>query len=157
MGTPLGLDQGITRAIATGDVDGDGKLDLAMAGQWGPSYFYRNTTPAAGQSLDLRLLRPVGPGGKAAIASGPAGDALDGIPVIGAEATVTLPGGRRLSAQVDGGNGHASVRSSALHFGLGDLPAGTTIAVRVTWRSTDGTQQSREYSVTAGRWSIVLS
>jgi hypothetical protein len=156
VGIPLGLDQGITRAIATGDVDGDGRLDLAIAGQWGPSYFYRNTAPHAGQALDLRLLRPVTAGGRPAIAAGTAGDALDGIPVIGAQATVTLPGGRQYTAQVDGGNGHAGVRSTDLHFGLGNLAVGTPIALRVTWRSTDGTQQSREYSVTAGRWSIVL-
>ncbi|REF98889.1 FG-GAP repeat protein [Asanoa ferruginea] len=151
--TELGLDQGITRAIATGDVDGDGRLDLAIAGQWGPSFFYRNTTPDAGLSLDLRLLRPLASGGTPTVTRDVA---VRGIPVIGARATVTLPSGDRYTAQVDGGNGHASARSTDLHFGLGELPAGTPIAVRVDWRSTDGTQQSRDYTVTAGRWSIVL-
>lgn len=157
VGKELGLDQaGITRAIAVGDVDGDGRLDLALAGQWGPSFFYRNASPEAGNALVLRLLRPVDGAPALTVRAGAEGNALKGIPAIGARATITLPNGRRYTAQVDGGNGHAGVRSPELHFGLGDLPDDSTITVVVDWRSTDGTQQSRTFQVTPGRWSVVL-
>ncbi len=43
-------------------------------------------------------------------------------PAIGAAATVFLPDGRRMTAQVDGGNGHSGKRSQDLHFGLGNVP-----------------------------------
>lgn len=152
----LGFDvEGITRAIAVGDVTGNGLLDMAIAGQWGPSYFYTNTSPDPGQWLELRLLRPLAPTALT-VRPGAAGNALRGIPEIGAEATITLPDGRRYEAQVDGGNGHAGAQAQELHFGLGDIPANSKISVVVSWRSTDGTQQSRTFTVTPGRWSALL-
>src|SRR5688572_11460540 len=78
----------VTRGIATADVDADGRLDFVVANQWGPSYFFRNESPGAGAYLGLRLNHP------------------DGSPAIGAVARVSLPDGRRLVAQVDGGSGH---------------------------------------------------
>jgi hypothetical protein len=152
----LGLDrQGITRAIAVGDVYGNGLLDMAIAGQWCPSFFYRNVSPHPGRWLELRLLRPLSPT-PLTVRPGAAGNALRGIPEIGAQATITLPDGKRQVAQVDGGNGHAGVQAPELHFGLGGIPARSTITVVVSWRSTDGTQQSRTFVVTPGRWSVLL-
>ena len=57
----LSLDQPLlTRGIATADVDGDGRLDYAVANQWGTSYFYRNESNNPGAFLGLRLRLPVG-------------------------------------------------------------------------------------------------
>jgi len=152
----LGLDvEGITRAIAVGDVNGNGLLDMAIAGQWGPSYFYTNKSPDPGQWLELRLLRPV-TSAPLTVRGGAAGDALRGIPEIGAQATITLPDGKHYEAQVDGGNGHAGAEAQELHFGLGSIPANSKISVTVSWRSTSGTQQSRTFTVTPGRWSVLL-
>ena len=39
----------LTRGIATADVDGDGRLDYAVANQWGTSFFYRNESDKAGR------------------------------------------------------------------------------------------------------------
>jgi hypothetical protein len=160
----LGLNhQGITRSVAIGDPDGDGRLDMALAGQWGPSVYYHNVGAGTRTSLELRLLRPTGVSGGVSggdtgyrVATGAAGDALRGVPAIGARATVTLPGGRTYTAQVDGGNGHAGVRVPVLHFGLGDLAAGQTVHVAVDWRATDGTQHRRALDIAPGRWSVIL-
>ncbi len=156
IGPLLGFDrEGITRAIAVGDVNGNGLLDLAIAGQWTRSFFYTNVSPHPGQWLELRLMRPLRPG-PLVVRPGAAGDALRGITEIGAEATITLPDGKRYSAQVDGGNGHAGVAAPELHFGLGNIPARSKITVVVSWRATGGIQQSRTFVVTPGRWSVLL-
>ncbi|HEX4613500.1 MAG TPA: VCBS repeat-containing protein [Urbifossiella sp.] len=57
LGTPM-----VTRGIALADVDGDGRLDFAVANQWGPSFLFRNTAPNPGAFLGLHLRLPVGPG-----------------------------------------------------------------------------------------------
>ena len=54
----LGLDRGtVSRGIATGDVFGDGRLAVAIARQWAPSLFLRNTSNEAGRAIviDLRV------------------------------------------------------------------------------------------------------
>src|ERR1039458_7853898 len=95
----------VSRGIAIADVDGDGRLDYAVANQWEPSLFFHNSSPQPGQFLGLRLrLAP-------------------DRPAIGAAATVFLPDGRKMTAQVDGGNGHSGKRSQDIHFGLGSVPA----------------------------------
>ncbi|MCB9764688.1 MAG: CRTAC1 family protein [Alphaproteobacteria bacterium] len=48
-----------TRGIATGDVDGDGDLDMAFACQWEDSIFLRNDAPDPGRFLGLNILLPV--------------------------------------------------------------------------------------------------
>lgn len=121
----LGLaDPMVSRGIATADVDGDGRLDFALANQWEPSFFYRNESPAAGAFLGLRLFLPV-EGGK-------------GRPAIGAQATVHLPDGKPLVAQVDGGSGHSGKRSPELLFGLGRLAVNEPLRVDLRWRDTAG-------------------
>ncbi|HWS53044.1 MAG TPA: VCBS repeat-containing protein, partial [Pyrinomonadaceae bacterium] len=52
----LGMSQTfVSRGIATADVDGDGRLDFAVANQWDASVFYRNEGAGAGAFLGLRL------------------------------------------------------------------------------------------------------
>ena len=51
----------VTRGIALADVDGDGRLDFAVANQWEPSFLFRNTAPNPGAFLGLHLRLPVGP------------------------------------------------------------------------------------------------
>jgi len=74
---------------------------------------------------------------------------------IGATATVYLPDGRRLVAQVDGGNGHTGRRSPDLHFGLGSLPAGTQLRVDLRWRDPGGQLHQQSVSLAPG-WHTVL-
>ena len=154
----LGLDDPhVTRGIATADVDGDGDLDFAVANQWEPSYFYRNDCPNPGAFLGLNLLLPLRPEDRpgAVVQSGHGGAGIQGRPAIGAAATVHLPDGRRLVAQVDGGNGHSGARSPELHFGLGHIPRDTVLQVDLHWRDQVGQVHQQKLRLTAG-WHTVL-
>ncbi|WP_143466852.1 CRTAC1 family protein [Lentzea kentuckyensis] len=149
----IGLrDAGVSRGVATADVNGDGRLDLAVARQWAESFFYLNRGTGDERSTVLRLLLPQD-GTAFRIAGGDEGDKLRGTPAIGATATVVLTDGRRLTAQVDGGNGHASVRSAELHFGLGTA---TPVSVELSWRDAKGAVRHHTSAVTTGRHTILL-
>src|ERR1700761_2906557 len=114
----------ISRGIAVADVDGDGRLDYAIANQWEPSIFVHNESPNAGQFLGLRLR-------------------IHNRPAIGAWAAVQLPNGHTANAQVDGGSGHSGKRSPDLHFGLGNIPQDTLLNVTVRWRDSSGIHEKR--------------
>jgi len=153
----LGLDTpDVSRGIATADVDGDGLLDFAVANQWESSRFYHNSSPKAGSFLGLRLLLPVGEAGQATqLTPGYRKPAAGGRPAIGAQATVVLPNGRRLVAQVDGGNGHSGKRSPELLFGLDQLPQNTPVQVELCWRDAHGQTHQQQLMVQPG-WNTVL-
>jgi len=129
----------VSRGIATADVDGDGRLDFVTANQWGPSYFFKNESPNAGVFLGLRLIH------------------ANGSPAIGAVARVNMPDGRKLVAQVDGGNGHSGRRSPDIHFGLGQLEKTTTVHVEIQWRSSQGRQQLKTRRLAPGWHTIALN
>lgn len=155
----LGLDTPqVSRGIATADVDGDGRLDFAVANQWLLSQFYHNESPNPGAFLGLHLLLPLGPDDALPTSSRPGHPGADtrGRPAIGAAATVTLPDGRRLVAQVDGGNGHSGKRSPDLHFGLGHIPDNIRLQVLLHWRDPRGRVQQQTLSLTPGWHTVVL-
>jgi hypothetical protein len=145
----------LTRGIATADVDGDGRLDYAVANQWGTSYFYRNESNNSGAFVGLRLRLPVG-------------DSLsqtrvchDGAvppsrPAIGAEARLFLTGHAELVQQVDGGNGHSGKRSSDLQFGLGHVTGNELVTVELRWRDARGALQRETIQLSPGGWYTVL-
>lgn len=126
----------VTRGLAIADVDGDGLLDYAAANQWSPSTFYRNVTVGAGQFVGLHILFAPGMGnGTVAVHRGH--PRTPGSSAVGAAVEIQLPGGSRAVAQVDGGNGHSGKRSPDVHVGLGQMAAGDTVRIQVSWRARD--------------------
>jgi len=153
----VGLDAGaVSRGVATADVNADGLLDVAIAHQWARSYLYLNRCRACGRALDLRILRATGGSGQRVVRAGAAGDRLTGVPALGARVTMRGPDGAQQAAEVDAGNGHASVRSPELHFGLGPVAATRRVPVTVEWRDGDGATHRTRLALRPGRWTIVL-
>jgi enediyne biosynthesis protein E4 len=135
-----------TRGIATGDADGDGLLDFAVARQFGDPIFYHNEAPAPGGYLDLMLTHEQA----ATVGSVPA----PGSPVIGAQVTVTTADGRKYIQRVDGGSGHGGKRSSEVHIGLGD--ADGPVQVQLQWRDRQGEVHQQDLELSQGRHALVL-
>jgi hypothetical protein len=88
------------RALATGDYDDDGDLDLLLTSIDGPPLLLRNETPHGGHWLKLRLLN------------------RHGSPAINARAIVTSGGVSRLR-ELRSGSSYQSQNALELHFGLG--------------------------------------
>ncbi|GAB4199936.1 MAG: CRTAC1 family protein [Roseiflexaceae bacterium] len=149
----------VSRGIATADVDGDGLLDFAVANQWENSRFYHNRSPKSGSFLGLRLLLPVGQTDQVTtrVVPGYGISGIKGRAAIGAQATVVLPNGRRLVAQVDGGNGHSGKRSHEILFGLDQLPLDAPIQVELSWRDVQGQLHREQLMVRLGWNTIVLA
>jgi enediyne biosynthesis protein E4 len=147
----------VSRGIATADVDGDGDLDFAVANQWAPSKFYRNDSPDPGSFLELRLLLPLRGEQPAPtkVLPGHRGSGTLCRSATDATVAVHLPDGRRLVAQVDGGNGHSGKRSPDLHFGLGQLSDDARVEVDLRWRGPDGGIHQQRLSLRPG-WHTVL-
>jgi enediyne biosynthesis protein E4 len=144
-----------SRGIAVADAFGDGRLDFAIANQWGDTVFYRNLSPTTHRFLGLSLRLPIAPQVGVMTYDGHPDAAPPSRPAIGAAATITLPNGRHRTAQVDGGNGHSGKRAPELHFGLGDVAADAAIAVELQWRDTTGRVQRTNLTLSPG-WHTVL-
>ncbi|MFC6079829.1 FG-GAP repeat domain-containing protein [Sphaerisporangium aureirubrum] len=132
-----------TRGIATGDADGDGRIDMAVARQWDAPVFYQNTSPGAGSFLGLKLTKAN------AAAKGA------GTPATGAQVKVTTPDGRVHIGRVDGSSGHSGRRSSDVHIGLGGNVTGA-VKAEICWRDATGKVHAQVLQLTPGWHSLEL-
>jgi hypothetical protein len=152
-------DPHVGRGIAIADVDGDGRLDFGVANQWETSYFYRNVSRAPGAFIGLHLLVPLHPGQPSTtrVRLGHPGADTPGRPAIGAAVALYLPDGRRLIAQVDGGNGHSGKRSNDVHIGLGNVPISAKVRVDIAWRDPSGRVCRETFELSPGWHTMQLA
>jgi hypothetical protein len=143
----------VSRGIAIADVDVDGCLDLIVSNMWGPASYYHNERAVAGSSLSLNLLLPVSPE-NTLVYEGKQRSEIPGRAAVGATVRVSLPDGKVLTRQVDGGNGHSGKRSPDLHFGLGGFQS--EVKVEIRWRDPDGKVQQQLLNLKPGRYTVVL-
>ena len=101
----------ISRALAVGDVDGDGALDLLVANLSSPPRLYRNIAPRRGEWLAVRAIDP----------------AL-GRDAIGAR--VRLLGTPAAEREITRSFGYLSASDPVAHFGLGPEPDVQGLLVR---------------------------
>jgi enediyne biosynthesis protein E4 len=137
-----------TRGIAIADTRADGRLDFAVARQWGAPAFYANESPHMGNYLGLQLYRPV-PGGHP-------GQGLQGPGTLayGATAQIFTPGHTQI-AQLDGGSGHSGKSSFEIYFGLGTYHGPVT--VQLHWRGTNGDIYRQTLRLTRGTHELLLT
>jgi hypothetical protein len=138
-----------SRGVATADTLGDGRLDFAIARQYGPPAFYANESPNMGAYLGLNLYRPVAGGA-------PAGQGLEGLgsPAYGTTVQITTPKGTQIS-QLDGGSGSGGKRSFEVSFGLGSYHGPVT--VHLQWHDTQGQLRQQTVTLSPGTHNLVLT
>jgi hypothetical protein len=145
----IGLtDQTPTRGVAMGDTTGTGKLDLAVARQWGPPAFYRNDAPQ-GDFLNLKLVRPSTDNDPNMGLEGA------GTPAYGATVTVKGSDGRTQISRLDGGSGHGGKRSFDVHFGLG--AAMGPVTATISWHDTKGGFHTQALQLAPGTHTLTLA
>jgi hypothetical protein len=140
-----------SRGIAMGDTRGNGRLDFAIARQWGAPAFYANNSPDLGAYLGLRLYRPsTGP------VSESAGGGLSGIgaPAYGTTVRIRASDGRTQVSQLDGGSGHSGRRGFQVRFGLGAARGPVTVELR--WRGRQGVLHRQSLQLNPGTHALLL-
>jgi enediyne biosynthesis protein E4 len=128
---------------------------LIVSNMWGPASYYHNERPATSSYLSLQLLVPISNETVTRVHYGKSKPEFAGRAAVGASVSVTLPNGKVLTRQVDGGNGHSGKRSPDLHFGLGNVQG--VVQVQVRWRDPEGRVREEWLNLSPGRHRIMLA
>ena len=131
LGTPQ-----VTRGLALGDVDGDDRLDAAVANQWEDARLLRNRAPGGRPAADLSLVRAGAAGGLR--------------PALGAQVELRDPRTPQ-KTQLYPANGHAGVSAADVHLVLGDAAVPAT----VSWLDERGAHRA-DVVVTPGHHTVEL-
>ncbi len=135
----IGLgDPDVSRGVAIGDINGDGRPDALIANQWQDSRLLVNESGTAWPHTVLELVRPGVDGAWTA--------------AVGAAVRATPTGRPTLRGQLYPSNGHAGVSSGELF--LGTRTAGTTVFT-ISWRTAAG-KQSASLALAPGRHVVML-
>jgi hypothetical protein len=136
----VGMQAGLTeplvgRGLASGDIDGDGDLDMLLTVCGGPPRLLRNEMTGERASIILKLV------GRASNRS-----------AIGARVGIDGPHGR-LTEEVRSGGSYLSQPDLRVHFGLGAPEPAATRARTVTVRWPSGSVES--FAVPIGSSTVV--
>jgi hypothetical protein len=136
---PALQDRQVSRGLATGDLDGDGRLDFVVANNGGTAQVGMNASPQPGRFVSLWL-----EGGTANRSA------------IGAR-VVARAGGRTLIREVRGASSYLSACDPRVHLGLGAAVAADEVTIH--WPGSRpqvlrGLEAGRHYRVVQGRPAV---
>jgi hypothetical protein len=114
------------RGLVSGDIDGDGAIDLVVTSIAGRARIFRNVTPRRGHWLGVRALLP---------SPDDPGNRQKDRDALGAEITVVADG-RRLVRVLNGAESYLCSSQPQAHFGLGKS---TRVDIEILW--PDGSRQ----------------
>ncbi len=104
---------GSSHGVASGDIDGDGGIDLVVVNSNKPVNILKNVLTDRGNWIAYTLLNK------------------HGAPAIGASVEIIFKNGKSLFSQVQTSLGYASVHSPTLHFGIGKHAIEKVV---ITWK-----------------------
>jgi hypothetical protein len=151
-------EDGLSRALATGDTNGDGQIDVLVTNHRTAAVFYENAVKSKNTflGLDIRLTYNAADASTVQVKGGRASRDPGTRAAFGAMVKVKMPDGKVRKAFVDGGNGYVGKRDSGIHMGLGQLDDKVQLSAEISWRDHSGKLQSKEVQVTPGWNTLIL-